>query len=229
MTKPKKGQHQIIIKNRDTQKAISRLPTILSTVAIVISGISALFSYQQFSLASKIAHLHIDPTMKYSMSYYDNSIKKRDPKLFITNVSSLPVSSLSFYPKIFMYNHKTNIITSTIELENAFLDSFGMIEELPPGKTVVFPHLPTMDLNKDISVYLFEVKYYRKSDMKEYTDLEYFFVDDNTLYSRAEYNQIRPVDNIIKIISEKKSALGKSDYTALDDRKGRKLVPLNKK
>jgi hypothetical protein len=40
-----------------------------------------------------------------------------------------------------------------------------------------------------VTVYRFDVKYYRETDMEEYRRLEFFFVDNGIAYSHAQYRK----------------------------------------
>ncbi len=134
----------------------------------------------------------IEPSISCLMEYpikienkkpYRNT---KNPSIIIKNSGPIPAVSLSVVINIYVYNTKENKIVELIKTGFKGFNHAVSAKELEPFSDIEHS---TMGINGEniIAVYSVSVSYYRKSDMKSFKLMEYFFTYDKTIYSNSEF------------------------------------------
>lgn len=160
-------------------------------VSIISIGISAFFSIKSCNFENRINKLHVDPTMSY---YLVRSIDKKGLEFVLKNESPIPVVNLSVGYTTYDFSMKLNKYLAQRPATTTIFDS--------PGKNWIFkpkvePNEPIgkkdtqiisrfeffKDLPEMISVHVFEITFYRESDMKQFHNKAIFFFNGERIYS----------------------------------------------
>jgi len=160
-------------------------------ISIVSIGISAFFSIKSCNFENRINKLHIDPIMSY---YLVRSIDKKGLEFVLKNESPIPVVNLSVSLKSYDYSTKLNEYIAERPAISTIFDS--------PGENWIFK--PKVNPNEPIgrkdtqiismfqaykeeaemlSAIVFEITFYRESDMKQFHNKAIFFYNGEKIYS----------------------------------------------
>ena len=171
-----------------TDKRISIYALIISIISI---GISIVFSIRSCNFENKLHKLHIDPTLDY---YLVRSNDKKSLEFYLKNKSPIPVVNLSVSHKSFDFYGKLNKYVVERPAASSIFDS--------PGQNWIFK--PKVDPNESIGkkeyqiisrfkfyegkinlivAAIFEITFYRESDMKQFNNKAIFFFDGERIYS----------------------------------------------
>jgi hypothetical protein len=195
-------------------KNISIWALIISVISI---GISVAFGIRSCSFENKINKLHVDPILSY---YLVRSIDKKGLEFVLKNESPIPVVNLSVTFKAFDFDLKLNKYIVERPASSSIFDSPG---ENWIFKSKVNPHetigridtfiVKMLDLNKEkidlIEAMIFDITFYRESDMKLFQNKAIFFFDGEKIYSYKnaliEGNLNQPVEQLSKFEQEMKN------------------------
>lgn len=155
----------------------------ISLLALIVSMVALFYTHKQSSLASKQAHLHIEPVIK---TYFDLP-EEKNPVFVIANEGDIPVVSVSVGNRVFVFDKNTEKVISAAETHRIF--SLGAIfcEKLKPTEHEDLELLKVSAQEHTIVVYEFLIKYFRENDMKQFEGTEYFFIDGLNLVSHADF------------------------------------------
>jgi len=160
-------------------------------ISIISIGISTFFSIKSCSFENRLNKLHIDPVLDY---YLVRSIDKKTLEFYLKNKSPIPAVNLSVNFKTFDFYCKLNKYVVERPASSSILDSPG---ENWIFKSVVHPNesigkkenqiislLDSYGGKVDIIVAaIFEIVFYRDSDMKQFRNKAIFFFDGERIYS----------------------------------------------
>ena len=155
----------------------------ISLFALIVSMFALFYAYKQSSLASKQAHLHIEPVIK---TYFDLP-KKKNPVFVISNEGDIPVVSVSVGNRVFVFDKNIEKIASAAETSRIFSPSAIFRESLKPTEYEKMELLKVSPQDRLIVVYEFFIKYFREKDMKEFECTEYFFVDGFNMITHSDF------------------------------------------
>jgi hypothetical protein len=170
----------------------------IALLALIISIISAWFSCEQNSLSKRIAHLHLDPVVE---PMFDLPAKG-NPIFVVTNQGDIPVASLSVSHKIFTFDSVTRKIVSAIAAGSWLGKKIIFKEELKPTEFVSSELIDISGPINDVSVYLFNLKYYRFEDMEPYENEIIYFVRGRQVFDHRHFRKDPLYPDIIDKIGE---------------------------
>lgn len=179
---------RIMRKKNNSDRVISVGALIVSIISI---GVSIVFSIKSCGLENKLNKLHVDPALDY---YLVRSIDKKGLEFYLKNKSPIPVVNLSVSYKKFDFSVKSNKYIIERPAASSIFDS--------PGENWIFkpklnPNEPIgkkdtqiismFDFYKDrieiIVAAIFEITFYRESDMKRFDNKAIFFFDGERIFS----------------------------------------------
>jgi len=155
----------------------------ISILALIISMAALLYTHKQSSLASKQAHLHIEPVIK---TYFDLP-KEKNPVFVIANEGNIPVVSLSVGYRDFVFDKNIEKIVSATKAVHIFSPGAIFREKLKPTEYERMELLKVSPQDRLIVVYEFFIKYFREKDMKKFERNEYCFVDGFNVVSHVDF------------------------------------------
>ncbi len=155
----------------------------ISLLALIISIFALYYTHKQNSLASKLAHLHIEPVIN---TYFDLP-KEKNPIFVIANEGDIPAVSVSVGNRVFIFDKNTEKILSAAEVGRIFSSGAIFRESLKPSEYENMELLKVSPQERLIVVYEFFIKYFREKDMKEFERTEYFFIDGFTIVPHSEF------------------------------------------
>ncbi len=171
-----------------TEKKISICALIISIISI---GVSIFFSVRSCNFENKLNKLHVEPTLDY---YLVRSKDKKGFEFYLKNKSPIPVVNLSVSYKSFDFAIKSNKYVAERPAASSIFDS--------PGQNWIFK--PKVNPNESIgrkdhqivgrfdfyegkidivAAAIFEIAFYRDSDMKQFNNKAIFFFDGERIYS----------------------------------------------
>jgi hypothetical protein len=157
----------------------------ISIVALLISGISLYYSYEQIKILKETNYLQIEPDISCYLDYPKNE----NPTVVIKNNAPVKIVSIGVKHKLFEYNKNNDKISLAASMGN-IVDDFGgdymlFKPELGP-KEFIMSQLAKISWDGNQSqfviIYLFEIDYFRESDMKYFNKKEIFFIDGGKVY-----------------------------------------------
>ena len=171
-----------------TDKKLSILALIISVISLVVS---VGFSIKSCSFENKLNKLHIDPVLDY---YLARSIDEKTLEFYLKNKSPIPVVNLSVNFKSFDFYCKSKKYAVERPAASSILDSPGenwMFKSvLKPNESIGKKEYQIISLfnaylgKVDIIVAaIFEIVFYRESDMKQFKNKAIFFFDGEKIYS----------------------------------------------
>lgn len=169
----------------------------ISLLALIISIAALSYTHKQSSLASKQAHLHIEPVIK---TYFDLP-KEKNPVFVIANEGDIQVVSVSVGNRVFVFDKNIGKITSAAEAGRLFSPGAIFRENLKPTEYEDLELLKVSSKENLIVVYEFFIKYFRENDMKEFERTGYFqsmIRKRNFLIVESKYSRI--IDVACRII-----------------------------
>lgn len=155
----------------------------ISLVALIVSVCALYYTHKQSSLASKLAHLHIEPVIK---TYFDLP-KEKNPVFVIANEGDITVVSVSVGNRVFVFDKNKGEIASAAEAGRVFSPGAIFRENLKPTEYEDLELLKVSPREHLIVVYEFFIKYFRENDMKEFKRTEYFFINGFNVVSHADF------------------------------------------
>jgi hypothetical protein len=172
----------------NTDRIISVCALIVSVISIVAS---IFFSIRSCSFENKLNKLHVDPTLDY---YLVRSIDKKGLEFYLKNKSPIPVVNLSVSYKKFDFAVKLNKYIIERPAASSIFDSPGknwiFKPKLNPNESIgrkdyqIISMFDFYDGRVDIIVAaIFEITFYRDSDMKKFNNKAIFFFDGERIFS----------------------------------------------
>lgn len=152
---------------------------------IIISLFALLYSHKASSLSTRLAHLHIEPEIKTSFNLNKDG---HNPILAIVNVGNIPVVSVSVNYQVFILNKETRNIESASCGKGIYDPRIFYSEHLKPNEHPELQLLGYEAPNRLIA-YEFNLKYFRESDMREYSRKVYYFIDNNIVLNRNQFKK----------------------------------------
>jgi len=169
-----------------TDKKISICAVCISIISIAITCV---FSIRQCNFENRLYKLHIDPTLDY---YLIRSIDKKSLEFHLKNNSPIPVVSLSVSRRGYVFSKKLKKYISGIPSMGSILDSPGenwiFRNKVVPNESVgkkdylILDQLVLHPKDTVVTV-IFEITYFRDSDMEQFVDKAIFILDGETIYS----------------------------------------------
>ncbi len=195
------------------------IPILISFLALLVSFKSASFSYQKNQITQKLAHLHIDPNVdiKYDLPVTGN------PVFLVMNNGDTEIKALSVRHSVYIYNKRLDKIMSAVKAGYKLSDRMIYKEVLLPTEYATAELVDVNTPNENVSVYVFDVSYYRTEDMKQYGSHELFFIEDRKVITDSEYRKrsnyrqiIKSIENVIFPTQENSPGQLKSTLGLLD-------------
>ncbi len=133
-------------------------------------------------------------------------VKKQisNPRLIITNTGAIKVVAFSVDYKSYLYDVPNATIASYGELAKNTTGHLIFVKELAPSEEI------KQDLNGfnwksyAVGVYIFELKFYRESDMKLFTHKYIYFIDNYNIFLEKDYSKNANYAIILKAIKNYK-------------------------
>lgn len=153
-------------------------------LAVIITSVTA---YNNL----RLKHLHLAPNIKSVFSFPQKFPQDGAANLTIVNTEDIPAVSITIELKTYTFNIKTGDIGLSSESYGTFDKKWVYIDKLNPHdhqKTnIKYLNVAYMTNKEVVGIYVFDLKYYREADMKEYEKRELFFVESGTAYTHKEY------------------------------------------
>jgi hypothetical protein len=155
----------------------------MSLLALLISLGSLLLNIGNYTADKRLAHLHMEPTVKCLFDFPDDG----NPVFLVTNNGDIPAVSLSIAHSVYVFDRTTLDLATVAQSGNLFSDNVIYREELRPTEYASLELVRVDPVDRLIAVYLFDLRYYRESDMQSYDRQEIFYVDSGQVYSQSEF------------------------------------------
>jgi hypothetical protein len=155
----------------------------IALLALILSIPAIIFTYCQYRLSRSLAHLHIEPTIK---TYFDAPAEK-NPIFALSNEGNVPAASVSVVVRLYVYNKNKKAIVSTASMGEIFSPGAIYREELKPTEHVSLELIGVKPKSNLIVAYQFSIRYFRKSNMREFSRVEYSFVDAGVPVAHADF------------------------------------------
>lgn len=164
---------------------------IAMAISVVALGMSIFFSIRQCQLQEVLYHLHIEP----AISFY---LDKTKPQLLIRNEGPTEVVSLSASALTIVYSKLSRELRFSGVGPDESYATEPIYSSLKPGSAIKKScmRLPVNKADDLIEILVFDVSYYRKTDMKKYTREVLFFVEKGMIYSHKEFRRHEHYDDI---------------------------------
>jgi len=173
------------VKRRLRENWKSALPIAISVLALGVSVWSVRVNVERNRIARSLAHSHIEPTVKCLFDLPEDG----NPVFLVTNNGDIPAVSLAIAHNLYVFDKATLELTMSSQAGNLFTDDMIYREELKPTEYVSQELLWVGPVEELIAVYLFNLRYYRETDMQRFDRQETFFVDDGQVYSHSEFRR----------------------------------------
>ncbi|MEA1946567.1 MAG: hypothetical protein U9N83_04605 [Thermodesulfobacteriota bacterium] len=167
-----------------TSKHLTEKISIYALIISIISiGVTSMFSIKQCNFENKLHKLHIDPTLDY---YLVRSIDKKSLEFYLKNKSPIPVVNLSVSHKSFDFYSKLKKYVVERPAVSSILDSPGQNwifkQKVEPNESICKKEYQIISrfkfyegkLNLIVAA-IFEITFYRESDMKQFNNKAIFF------------------------------------------------------
>jgi len=177
----------------------------ISLAALIISIFSCLFTYQQCSLARNQARLHLKPEITSYVDFPDSE----GLSLLIANRGNIPAVSLGVEDKMFIFEKGSRTITIGMRSQPLLGPASVFMESLKPNdrKRIMLPIIENPG-NK-IVVYEISMRYFRESDMEEFSKTDYYFYEDGQRYTHEQFRNNRFYGDIMAGIKRADFAIDK--------------------
>jgi hypothetical protein len=178
----------------------------ISLLALIIAGFSAYYTYDQDKIIKDLNYFHVDPKIECILNYPQNDL----PIVIIKNKSPIKIVSFGLSHTFYEFNKESKNISLYYSVGNTIDDFAGenaiFEHELDPHG-IVYMSLPKLEQDghhpKDmIFIYLFDISYYRATDMKYYSERRLYFVDNGTIYNHSEFLKTQYYNNIMDNIDK---------------------------
>lgn len=180
-----------------------KVTVILSILAVIISLISAGNSVYQTIETRKIYRTHIQPDIQCVMRPRPEA--KGDyveAQLVVLNNGPIKAASLSVSYRAYMYNPKTFKIIASMGIAEDLVDYAIIQPELMVGQRIVQPVFGT----SPTAIYVFNITYYRESDMEKFSRREIFLADSGSYYDHKSFMSRPSYQETIKNLERKMRA-----------------------
>lgn len=184
--------------------------TLISIMALVFSGISLLVSIRGCRLTERVEHQHIVPNIE--VSYVQS---KEWDQIVFRNRSPIDIGPIYVNYKAYGFDKEKDKWRIAIWSNKSIIDDPGErwidIPKLEPNQ----PHSEHLGeltsgyespQSKLIVARVFEIEFYRPSDMTKFEKREIFFVDGGTVYKYEEASKLndfrKPVRELEPFIRE---------------------------
>jgi len=190
-----------------TDKKISICALIVSIISI---GVSTIFSIRSCNVENKLHKLHIDPTLDY---YLVRSNDKKALEFYLKNKSPISVVNLSVSHKSFDFDSKLNKYVVERPAASSIFDSPGQNwifkakvdpnEQIGEKEYQIIARFNFYEGKIDLIVAaIFEITFYRESDMKLFNNKAIFFFDGERIYSYQNALNLEHLKQPIEQLSE---------------------------
>lgn len=183
----------------------------ISVIALLISSFAAFFSYDQNIIAKRLSLQHIVPSIKSQFDFPEKGV----PVYAISNNGDIPVVSLRINHNMHVFDKTINKIKFSALNSNLFGDYWVYIKEFEPTKYEYYKLLRLNPANRNkgnyIYVYQFDLKYYRATDMQEYTKEQIYFVDNGIAFNHMQFIQNENYKKVMYAIDNFKAPETKSE------------------
>jgi hypothetical protein len=171
-----------------SEKRISICALIISIISIVIALV---FSIRGWDIETKLNKLHIEPQVD---CYLVRRIDKKSLEFYLRNTSPIPLVNLSVAHRYFVYFSKSNAYHVDMPASSSILNTPGQNwlfqQELTPNESVgkrefqILSQLEAYEGRATIVIAaIFDITFYRETDMKQFSNKAIFFLDNEKIYS----------------------------------------------
>jgi len=179
---------------------------LLSIVAILIALSSLFISYEQNEITKQLNHLYIDPQIACHF-WYNADNTSESPYVVIKNEAPIEIIDIGVKHKFYYFDKVEKKISDGVSIGNGLEDIGGdhMLFEpiLAPNDFITSPlvRMDSKNLSRFISVYLFDVDYYRAEDLKHYSNRTIFFIDKGKVFKNRDFINTEYYPYILKEIN----------------------------
>jgi tetratricopeptide (TPR) repeat protein len=154
-------------------------------ISVIALSISLIAFWYPYSLSKRLAHLHIDPEIK---TLFNLNKDGNNPILTISNVGNIPAVTVSVNYQVFVLNKENGNIESASSGKGIYDPRIFFSEQIKPSEHPELRLLGYKAPNR-LVVYEFNLKYFRESDMQEYSRKIYYFIDNNEVLNRDQFKK----------------------------------------
>lgn len=165
---------------------------LISIVAILIALSSLYISYEQSEITKQLNHLYIDPQITCHFWYNANNTSD-SPYVVIKNEAPIKIIDVGVKHKFYYFDKVEKKIYAGVNIGNGLEDIGGdyMIFQpiLAPKDFITSPsvRMDSKNLSRFISIYLFDVDYYRAEDLKHYNNRTIFFIEKGKVFKNRDF------------------------------------------
>lgn len=178
---------------------------LLSIVAIIIALSSAYIAYEQNELTKELNHLNIDPQISCHF-YYNAYNTSESPYVVIKNEAPIRVIDVGVKHAMYSFDKvEKKILSGGIwgnGLEDIGCDYMLFQPVLAPKDFITSPLARySGNLSTFITIYSFDIDYYRAEDMKHYSNRAIFFIDNGKIFENRDFINNEYYPDILKEIN----------------------------
>lgn len=155
----------------------------IAVAAFLISLASAYVSCRQDALTRRVAQQHLAPDVG---ALFDFPVKD-NPVLVLVNRGDTPAASLSVTHDFFTYQKSKSQVLFRGSAGRAFDTPLVFVKEFGPKEHFSQSLSKVSPVNDRVHVYVFNLRWYRLTDMAPYEKRELFFVDDGIVVDHSAF------------------------------------------
>lgn len=182
--------------------------------------VATYFYYPDFNSSNSSHKAHLADIGSLNIFALDNNSTSESPLIVVKNNGPISIVSLGIKHRFFSFNKAKNKIESSIQMTDSVNDIGGeymIFKKILNPKEYVFQTLVNSNHEYDsynnsylILIYLFNIDYYRESDMKNYSMDVIYFVDNGRVYKKDDFINNRYYQTIVKDIDSYPSRNGQN-------------------
>lgn len=155
----------------------------MASLALLVAALSAYFARQQNEVAKSLAHLHMEPVVQTTMDIADTG----HPVFVVQNDGDIPIASLSLRHSMYGFDARTKDVAVEVRSGTIMSERMAFVENLPPARFHREELVTLSPSPPNVAVHVFDIQYYRASDMKQFRRTEYWFVDGGQAFDHKTY------------------------------------------
>lgn len=199
------------IKRKGAENPRGKLSIVISLTAILISAISACYTYQQNAPHKRFFFQHITPKLSVDLTYSTAGVY-RNPAFTIINNGPISVASIAIDYRCYLYDKKLKKVTSVIDMSDFRHEQTSFKNNLVPSESVTIELPGFHELFPDlIDVFVVQIRYSRASDLEEYNKTEIFFVERDRISRHESFMSSPYYGEIIRAIGPRGLAQARGD------------------
>ncbi len=199
------------MKRKGEETPQGRLSIVISLAAILISMISAYYTYQQSATYKESSFPHITPRLRVDLAYPRAEVC--NPEFLIMNNGPISVASIAIDYRYYLYDKKLKKVTSVANMSDFHYEQISFTKNLDPAESVrmELPGFQDRVPETLIGVFVFQMRYYRTFDLQEYNQTEMFFVDSDRIRRHESFMSSAYYGDLMRAFGSTGHALKRGD------------------